>query len=368
MFFVSTARRRSVSRARLSLAWGLLSYAALQCGLSYVVDSVDPAIRDSEYARKLASLERLTASTEDQPLMLVLGTSRTTYGLRPDHVCHTAAGKPPQVFNFGALGAAPVHELVLLRRILNRGIRPDYLVIEVHPGVLPDVPCFAHAMWPSTQRCDARDIRLISRFAAHPARLWFEWFRLRLATCHIYRGEFVSRLAPLWVPGPPAVDPWGRDATDGLGWVRGPELPGGDAERQRRAAYTVAAYETAFHDYRVSDVSDRALREILETCRHEGITAALLLMPESSEMRERCRPEVRPRVDSYLSTLQEAYGVKVFDGSGWCPDQQFSDAQHLLASGASTFSDRFGHEMGPWFESSSVEATRMARQRSSSLR
>jgi len=349
------------------MVWGLLTYAALQCGVSYVVDRVDPAIRDSEYARKLESLEMLTGAAQDRPLVLVLGTSRTTYGLRPDHVWHTSTGTSPQVFNFGALGAAPVHELVILRRILARGIRPDYLVVEVHPGVLPDVPCFAHAMWPSTQRCDARDIRLISRFAAHPARLWFDWLRLRLATCHIYRGEFVTRLAPLWVPGPPAVDPWGRDSTDGLGWVRGPELPGGDAERQRRAAYTVAAYESAFHDYRVSDVSDRALREILETCEHEGITAALLLMPESSEMRERCQPEVRPRVEAYLATLQRAYGVEVFDGSGWCPDQQFSDAQHLLASGASIFSDRFGHEMRPWLESSG-ESSRLARQRPSSLR
>jgi hypothetical protein len=344
--------------------WSLFGYAVLQGAFGLVVDRVDPAIRDAEYARKLASLEELRPAAGQRPLMLVLGTSRTTYGLRPDQVWPTAADKSPRVFNFGALGAAPVHELVLLRRILERGILPDYLVVEVHPGVLPDVPCFAHAMWPSTQRCDARDLRLISRFAAYPARLWFDWFRLRLGTCHAYRGEFVSRLAPLWVPGPAAVDPWGRDATDDLGWVRGPELPGGDAERQRRAAYTVAAYESAFQDYRVSEISDRALREILDTCRREGIVAALLLMPESSEMRQRCHDEVRPRVDAYLSALGRAYEVEVFDGSGWCPDQQFSDAQHLLASGASTFSQRFGSELQPWVESSSRQPAGMARQQS----
>ena len=37
------------------------------------------------------------------------------------------------LFNFGMVGAGPLVELVVLRRLLAEGVRPDLLLVEVLP-------------------------------------------------------------------------------------------------------------------------------------------------------------------------------------------------------------------------------------------
>src|SRR5262249_26471353 len=44
-------------------------------------------------------------------------------------------------------------------------------------------------------------------------------------------------------------------------------------------------YKRLFDNFAISDVSDRALREMLEECREQGIQTVFLLMPEHSMLR-----------------------------------------------------------------------------------
>ncbi len=47
----------------------------------------------------------------------------------------------------------------------------------------------------------------------------------------------------------------------------------------------------------------------------------------------------------YLAGLRDEYQSPVIDARDWCPDEEFGDLFHLFASGANTFSKRFGREV-----------------------
>jgi hypothetical protein len=279
-----------------------------------------------------------------------LGTSRTAYGFRPGLAPGVAAGDTePLVFNFGVLGGGPLFELVYLHRLLAEGIRPAKVLIEVHPPLLHDVPDLEAVLAPVTERCDARDLAVLRRYAANPIRLYAPWLRLRLATCHWYRYDMLCRAAPRWVNSAPRSDVQGLTRTDHLGWVPYPWGAPSDAERRRRIRQTVEAYESAIRDFAVSDVPDRALREMLDICRRAQIDAALVIMPEESEYRRTFATRTHARAEAYLEALCGDYDIPLFDTRDWCGDWEFGDAQHLLRDGAERFSALFaGDRARPW--------------------
>src|ERR1700722_10733727 len=121
------ARRPDAARCRSAVLWGLASFAAAQVALALCIEYRWPALRDSEEAVKLAGLLECRARTAGRPLVLALGSSRTLMGFRPDALPRSqdASGEEPAAYNYGRLGLGPVREIVALRGLLARGIRPD---------------------------------------------------------------------------------------------------------------------------------------------------------------------------------------------------------------------------------------------------
>ena len=65
--------------------------------------------------------------------MVVLGSSRVAYGV--DAGSLSRQGYPTAlVYNFGILGSGPLLNLVNLRRLLDAGIRPNLLYVEILPA------------------------------------------------------------------------------------------------------------------------------------------------------------------------------------------------------------------------------------------
>jgi hypothetical protein len=121
------------------------------------------------------------------------------------------------------------------------------------------------------------------------------------------------------------------------------ELPSADGETfKRRLAEAIREYAPAFEGYRITEAPDRALRELLATCRLEGIEPALFLMPEEKRFLAAYSSQARFDIDRYLTALHADYGCPVFDATHWCEAKDFSDGHHLLARGAQDFSRRFG--------------------------
>jgi len=336
------------------LIWTLAAFIGFQCLFSWIIDRWEPGLRDQEYGRKLSLLRAQVTEHPHRPLVLALGTSRTVYGLRPGAISSVNAQQVPSeteplVFNFGVLGGGPFYELVYLNRLLDEGIVPTTVLIEVHPPLLHDVPDLSFVLAPVVERCDARDLAVLRRFTASPIRLYAQWLRLRIATCHRYRYALISRAAPRWLSETPQPDPQGLTQTDQLGWVPYPWEAPSDSVRHERSLQTVAAYECALRDYAISDAPDRALREMLEVCRSRQIDAALVIMPEESEYRRTFASRTHARVEAYLDALCVECDVPLFDTREWCGDTEFGDAQHLLREGADHFSAMFtGDRLRPW--------------------
>jgi hypothetical protein len=338
---VRSHKRRLAPRAWAALAWGLGCFLAAQLALNLALEWWRPELRDPEYGVKLKVLRRLQARAGGRPLVVVLGSSRVQMGLRAGDL--TAAEPDAAVFNFGMVGAGPVAELLHLRRLLADGVRPDCLVIEV---LSPLLRMHGQGDALGTDRLAWGDLGLMRRYATHPRDLSARWWEGRLLPCYSCRFRVLSRYAPFlpsWSAG--AANPYALAAgQDPSGWLPYPY----DAVTAERYAHDLAVargqYQPLLTDFRIDDGADRALREMLELCRQEGITAALLLMPEGTDFRNLYPPAARGAIDTYLGRLRQEYGVPLIDAREWVEDDGFWDSHHLTKAGAAAFTRRFGRE------------------------
>ena len=132
----SAQRRRLARRAALTLLCFSLIFFLGQFAIGYCVEHSWSSVRDPDYDGKRKRLAELQATVADQPLILVLGSSRTEMGFCAGQVTANLHDRSAVVFNFGISGAGPLLESVCLRRLLSEGIRPDLLVLEVLPPTL----------------------------------------------------------------------------------------------------------------------------------------------------------------------------------------------------------------------------------------
>src|SRR6516225_6159014 len=122
-------------RARAALICGLAVFVVGQLALEAAMHTRWPELHDWDFGEKLKRLQAAMQEEPGQPLVLVLGSSRAALGVRPDLVPTpvTDGRQPPKVFNFAFPCFGPVRELVSLRRLLARGVRPDLVIIECWP-------------------------------------------------------------------------------------------------------------------------------------------------------------------------------------------------------------------------------------------
>lgn len=352
------ARCRLLLRARATLVWALVSFACCQLALAVAMDRRLAELRYPEYGRKLARLRVRLSEQPGRPLLLALGSSRTEAGLWPEAAlrCRPAASERPVVFNFGLVQAEPLMELLCLRQLLAEGIRPTWLLVEVTPPFLDQKQEFVEERWRNTiARMGWDDLWVLRRHHCRLRRLLVPWSASRLTPWFSQRINLLSQYAPDWLPPQARQDDWQRLDRDG--WYVNPS-PLSDAIRGQALEVTRRHYAAPLVHFHLTPAPDRALREILAVCRKEGISALLLLMPESTAFRSWYPPEVRAEVDAYLSQLNREHGVPLIDARTWVPDTAFVDGHHLLDVGAGIFSERLAHEvLEPLWEGKPLAAT-----------
>jgi hypothetical protein len=355
---------RAASRARTALRWGVLTFLAGQAVLSYIVSCIHPEIRDPEFGYRLLRLRQLTASVPERPLCLILGSSRTLCGICPPALppWPTEAGPEPCVFNFSQFCAGPVRELQTLRRLLADGQRPQWLLLEIWPPYWPQQGYWSDEKHIMQQDLRPVDLGLVWRYFRHRWDALSKLAADTLAPLTALRGNILaccaaSLLAPDQHWRRLRMNAW-RDA-EPSGWRPWQERGPVEQFRARTAEYRTQMASITFQtkpcldDFFVSDTTDRALREILEECRRRHIQAALILMPEHSQMRSWYTPTVHEQINAYLDRLKREYQVPVFDTRTWLADEAFYDLAHMAPPAAAPFTLRLGREMLlPWFRTS----------------
>jgi len=327
-------------RSRTALVSCLLVFVGMQLGLDIAMDQFDPGLRDPEYGRKLESLKSQAAEKQVEPLLLALGTSRTVYGFRPT----LPPGPAIRAFNFGITAIGTTYELICLRRLLEAGIRPDRLFIEILPPLLHQTPAFCDACGLDVTRLDWRDLQVLRRCGCRPDAAFQSWFRSRLVPCYSLRTALLQRIARDWLDDAHRCDEVFGVKIDANGWLPYRRQAPGEQERRRISDIFAGYYAKGFNGFEVSGPARRTVSEMLDLCRRERIDATVVLMPEGDAFRRCYSPDMLRKLDAYLSELKEEYCIQVVDARDWCDDSQFSDGLHLLPDGAAIFSARLEHE------------------------
>jgi hypothetical protein len=332
-------------RARAVVAWAALGFVAAQLGLLLAMEDWRPELRDPEFGYKLALLRQRLKEAPGRPLVLVLGSSRTVMGFRPEALpeYQTASGEVPLVFNFGIGSCNSLRELLYFRRLLKAGVRPQRALIEVLPvfqalrGEPENMLLFDRVGW--------HDLPVLCSFGSPAGPLYRRWAEERLWPWFTYRYGLVSRFAPELIPVQNRQDCFWT-ALDRLGWrTCGFDTVTPEAYQRGVAASHKDHGTVLEHDFCIGDVPDRALRELLSLCQREGVAAALFTMPEATVYQSWYTPQARGTVAAYLDRLAREYHIPVFDARDWAADAAFFDGQHLLPCGAQQFTERFGREV-----------------------
>lgn len=335
-------RRRIVSRPRAALLWGLVAFLAGQGALVLALNVWRPELRDPEYVYRRERLShQLLHKKPGQPFVLVLGSSRVAMGLRPEAV----ASKPdaPLLFNFGLLGSGPVMELFCLRRLLEDGIRPDLVLVEVWPPFLHQEGPLREVDRIEVDRLSRGDLELMARYSTRPTDLYRHWIEAQLTPWSANRFKLVSAFLPAWLPYNLRRDHKWRDL-DEWGWLPNRSNPDDPGTYQKRFQKVREYFEPIFQKYRLGQNSRKGMREMLTLCRDEGIPVALFYMPEGKDFQRLYTADATWQSETLVSNLKKEYGVPVLDTRDWMAADDFLDSFHLLTDGAWAFTERFERE------------------------
>lgn len=330
------------------LTWGLIWTAAGQASVVAFLEWRHPEFLDPKYGCRMRALRSRQQEMQAHPLFLVLGSSRAEQGFRPSLLAK-AGEEPvpakPLFYNMARGGSSPLLYLLTLHRLLRDGIRPDVLLLEIFPPALVEDEASAVIYKPTL-----RDLPVLRRYPIS-GRTWTFWLQDRLLLWYKYRSGFLAWAAPRLLP-PQAR--WGEHLWDYRGgeWrIVGDSVSA--PERRRLLDDARRRYSASLQHFRIAADADRALRELLDTCRSQHIAVELFLMPESSTFRSWYPPEALGRLSEYLATLRRDYDVRLIDARRWIGDWEFSDGHHLLSRGAATFTRRFADAIMPIGESQS---------------
>jgi hypothetical protein len=338
---MQTRRQAFAVRCRAVLTWSLLVYLGFQAALIVVTDNWLPELRDPEYGYKLSRLRDRLVQEPGRELIVILGSSRSGYGFRPEVVrdWRTANGETPIVFNFALTGSGPILELLCLRRLLADGIHPDRLIVEVMPPNLHQEGQWAEMNWLNINRLTWADLRLMTRYAERPRKLTVDWGLAHSTPCFAQRFCIMSRYAPGWLPWDTRQDIWlGLDRS---GWMTYPNTVLDAAGQRRALEFARRHYAPAFANFHITTVADQALRELLALCKQNDIASTLVLMPEGPEFQSWYPLTARAEIDAYLSCLCHEYSVPLIDARCWLAETAFFDSHHLHPDGAVIFTQLF---------------------------
>jgi hypothetical protein len=344
-----TETRCRSRRARAALLWGLTVFLLGQITLNLLLTWARPDILNPVYGARLVQLQRFLRgqTTTDRPLILMLGSSRTNYGIdaaRMEAVLSNTLGRPVSAFNFGTLGGGPVTELLHLECLLAAGIKPNLLLIEVLPPFLAgQLPVPPEARWlPQSSRLSADDRALLLHYGYPVAELRRTQQLSWTIPIYAHRSALLSRLLPCWLPYAERLD-WAWNG-DEHGWTALPKrlTPQRYQESLRIDRDNFAA---AFTGYRVRGAPAEALCRLLETCRQHQIPALAVLMPEGKPFHSWYSRGTESQVEALQDEVMRRYGVQCIDAREWAVETDFFDAHHLAAAGAMRFTDRLSRSL-----------------------
>ncbi len=326
--------------ARRRLGWAGVAFVAVQLGLAAAIEVWLPEVRDPHFAVREQRLLALRASSPKGPLWVMLGSSRTQLGLQASRFRQRGDARGPAVFNFGMPGCGPMMQLASLERLLDEGVRPDLLLVEIMPPMFSSrggEPIEERLLDGSRLSC--RELVRLLPYYRQPRRVLSKWLAAWLFPCQ-RRAAALRRLIALDSDS----DGVATDAPDRLmddhGWQHVPASHD-FSRRQALTKMAVDQYNGALQEFELAMQPAEALRSLLHRCQRESIPVKLVLMPEGQSFRSLYSPQAETALESFIAELCRGRQTVVIDARRWVADEQFTDGHHLTPAGAKAFTARF---------------------------
>jgi hypothetical protein len=343
---LTLARSRRLQRCGRAVAlWSLAFYVVVQAAVmaaSYRL--IMPPLPGRVWNRKRQLLHELTAQAPDQPLLLMIGSSRTEMGFNSWNMTDLKSpeGKPLVAFNCGVPQIGPLREKMYLRELLDAGIRPRVLLVEFLPPLLNDPRRHLNSEegWISPAWLSPWELGQVWPYLKHPNHYAYTWVGSRVAPAYMFRADIRLTLVTKLDPAgglPPLPD------RDRLGYY----LPDWRARNKKNSApcYVDMPWQICLASLRVSPGPAQAMRDLVAMCRRERIPLALVVMPEANYFRQYYRPEGLADANRLLAELRDTWDVPVIDANRWIADEEFMDGHHLFLKGANQFTNRLRQEV-----------------------
>lgn len=301
------------TRGRRIVLWLVGLFVAGQGLAGYLIDHHGLALRFPYAANVLLEADECLP-----PTVLWMGSSRSAGGVRPDvmnlGLWRRFGHHRVNLFNAAVPAGDPIASEFLFESLLERGHRPEVLVVEVSPDMLSRTPPFM--VYHVLRQTGWSDVPAILPDTIRTGNLG------RLA---------IARLMPLWTHRqtlraavlsnpksnhPPHLDDYPEPADS-------PQLDHG------RIDFPVEKLGQVFTNYRTDGVVSAALERLLSRCDKEGISVVIVLPAVSQNVRDCYTPEAERQFQSHLARLRETHSLEVVDLRDIVPDAGFIDMHHL---------------------------------------
>ena len=314
------------TRGRRIVLWLVGLYLAAQGLAGYLIDHHGLAIRFPAAATVLHDAEESPKAT-----VVWMGSSRS--GALSSDAINTGLWERygrhrVNLFNAAVPGGDPVTSEFLLDALLERGHRPEIIVVEVCPYfLLRNSNMVGMHVLRQTNWSDVPAILPEAVSTGNLVRL----LTARLLPLYLHRKAIRSSVLPA---NPPATrrsasaehprDPHLRDAPE---VPTLPDLPPG------RVEFDPTNYAPKFRDYRADGVVSAALARLLSRCHAEGISVTLLSPPVSEKFRALYTPEVDRRFQDELARMRRIHPFEFVELRDALPEGGFGDPLHLTELG-----------------------------------
>jgi hypothetical protein len=315
-------------RSRRVLSAGLLLFAALQVALSVAIEGPLAEVREPVRAVREQTLRARLSENPGRPLVLVLGSSQTLNALMTETLSEGRPPGEPIVFNFGTPLSSLVHQHVTLHGLLERGIDPGGVVIEIMPPYAAREP--EYGFFRETAAFSWSELRAASRLKSS-LRGYRTWIKSRAAPSFEFRKQLLSRWLPALAPNEEGPPPFGRD-TDRFGWY---EFPLTGHAHPSLIAYARGEFEQLVRNFSPAPTQENALRDMLRTCQERYIPVMLLVPPVGPTFLEWYTPASEQALRAFLENIGDEFSVTVLDARRWLPAEEFFvDTYHTNRAGA----------------------------------
>jgi len=343
------SRRSRTRRSFAALLSGLAAFVAFQLGLAAVVEIGMPEVRDPLYGRRLHLVQkRLRAEPAKPWTVMMLGSSRTEHAFRvrkdEEKAWAEILGHPVATFNFGVPGAGSLTELLTWGRLRRDGVRPSLLLIEVLPAYLAAPPSDYNEVFLPTDRLAWRDLPLIERYVGTiRTGLRRDWLESWPMAGYTHRLSLIKLVGPELLP--PGYRLAGAAGLDESGAPPTADAPVTSEQRQRAIQFAGIEYHPRFAGFQLGGPQCQALCELLASCRKEGVSVAMVVMPEGPTFRSWYPPGTWEDIKAWLTQVGREYNAPLVNAREWLDDENdFRDSHHLLLSGRDKFKERLGRE------------------------